>query len=81
MPLTLIGFLIFVLKAFVVVTPGTMLTAEAVRTHCQRELTKYKVPRVIEFRADLPRSIIGKVLRRVLVEEDKARTGSPEVSH
>jgi long-chain acyl-CoA synthetase len=63
-------------KAFVVRRPGAALTAEDVLAHCRRELTKYKVPRVIEFRDELPRSIIGKVLRRVLVDEERARAGS-----
>jgi long-chain acyl-CoA synthetase len=63
-------------KAFVVRRPGAALTAEDVLAHCRRELTKYKVPRVIEFRDELPRSIIGKVLRRVLVDEERARAES-----
>ena len=60
-----------VVKAFVVLRPGASVTADEIKAHCARELTKYKVPRDIEFRDELPRSIIGKVLRRVLVEEER----------
>ncbi len=47
--------------------PG--LTEDQVRRHCQEQLAPYKCPRRIEFRADLPRTPIGKVLRRQLKEE------------
>ena len=60
-------------KAFVVRAPGATVTAEDIIGHCRRELTKYKVPRQIEFRDELPRSIIGKVLRRVLVDEERSK--------
>jgi long-chain acyl-CoA synthetase len=42
------------------------LTAEQVLAHCRRNLTGYKVPRYVEFRTELPKSTIGKVLRREL---------------
>ncbi|MCU1676488.1 MAG: AMP-dependent synthetase and ligase [Frankiales bacterium] len=64
-------------KAFVVRAPGATLAEEDILAHCRRELTKYKVPRLIEFRDDLPRSIIGKVLRRVLVDEERAKVAGP----
>lgn len=54
-------------KAFVVKKDLT-LTKEAILEHCRRELTPYKVPKDIEFRADLPKSNVGKILRRVLRE-------------
>jgi len=57
-------------KAYVVLRPNAALTVDDVKAHARRELTKYKVPRVFEFRDELPRSIIGKVLRRVLVAEE-----------
>jgi long-chain acyl-CoA synthetase len=44
----------------------TALTAEQVLAHCRRNLTGYKVPRYVEFRTELPKSTIGKVLRREL---------------
>jgi long-chain acyl-CoA synthetase len=58
-------------KAYVVVRPGLELTTDEVIAHCRRELAAYKVPKLVEFRADLPRTMIGKVLRRVLVEQER----------
>ncbi|HNM80123.1 MAG TPA: long-chain-fatty-acid--CoA ligase [Rhodocyclaceae bacterium] len=54
-------------KVFVV-RKDTNLTAEALIEHCRRELTGYKVPRQVEFREDLPRTNVGKILRRALKE-------------
>ena len=45
------------------------LTEDAVRAHCRRHLTHYKVPRVIEFRKELPKNPIGKILRKDLKAE------------
>ena len=54
-----------VVKLFVVrKDPG--LTAEALRTYCQQNLTRYKVPKHFEFRDSLPKSPVGKILRRAL---------------
>jgi len=58
-------------KAFVVRAPGATLSEQDVRAHCARALTAYKVPKVVEFRDELPRSAVGKVLRRVLVEQER----------
>ena len=49
--------------------PG--LTAEAVIAHCRAHLTGYKVPRDVEFRTELPKSNVGKILRRELRDEAK----------
>jgi long-chain acyl-CoA synthetase len=49
--------------------PG--LTAEAVIAHCRANLTGYKVPRDVEFRTELPKSNVGKILRRELRDEAK----------
>jgi long-chain acyl-CoA synthetase len=55
-------------RAFVVAQdPG--LTEEAVRAHAKRLLTDYKVPRSIEFRTELPKTPIGKILRKDLRDE------------
>jgi long-chain acyl-CoA synthetase len=56
-------------KAFVVPQQGKELTPEQVRAHCKERLTGYKVPREIEIRAELPKSPVGKVLRRELRAE------------
>ncbi len=55
-------------KAFVVPRPGTTLSAEELIELCRRRLEEYAVPLEIEFRETLPKSFVGKVLRRVLVE-------------
>ncbi|AGH38697.1 Long-chain-fatty-acid--CoA ligase [Bibersteinia trehalosi USDA-ARS-USMARC-189] len=49
------------------------LTREELRNHCRQHLTGYKIPRDIEFRDDLPKSNVGKILRRVLRDEEIAR--------
>ena len=62
-------------KAFVVPREGAELTAEMVRDHCAQSLSAYKVPRSVEFRDDLPRTAVGKALRRILVAEELAKEG------
>ena len=52
-----------------VVRKDQSLTPEALRDYCRKNMTAYKVPRRIEFREVLPKSNVGKVLRRVLKEE------------
>lgn len=54
-------------KAWVVLREGHTLSAEELKEFCRQELTPYKVPRYIEFRDALPKSMVGKVLRRELV--------------
>lgn len=56
-------------KAFVVPRPGTRLSKEELLDLCRRRLAEYEVPWEIEFREELPKSFVGKVLRRLLVEE------------
>lgn len=58
-------------KAFVV-KKDPNLTAEDVIKFCREQLTGYKVPKQIEFRADLPKTNVGKILRRELRDEKKA---------
>jgi long-chain acyl-CoA synthetase len=53
----------------VVVKKDPALTEADVREHCKQNLTGYKLPRVIEFRADLPKTPVGKVLRRELRDQ------------
>jgi long-chain acyl-CoA synthetase len=52
-----------------VVSRDPSLTAAALRDHARERLTSYKVPRRIEFRDSLPKTNVGKVLRRALREE------------
>ncbi len=56
-------------KAYVVPRPGTDLSKEELMALCRRRLEEYAVPWDIEFRHELPKSFVGKVLRRLLVEE------------
>ncbi|MNE26537.1 Long-chain-fatty-acid--CoA ligase [compost metagenome] len=64
-------------KLFVVRKPGAELTAEQVLAHMRANLTKYKVPRQVEFRDSLPTSNVGKILRRELRDEElKKRTAA-----
>ncbi|MDZ4316665.1 MAG: long-chain-fatty-acid--CoA ligase [Azonexus sp.] len=51
-----------------VVRKDPALTAEALIAHCRKHLTGYKIPKQVEFRADLPRTNVGKILRRALKE-------------
>jgi long-chain acyl-CoA synthetase len=61
-------------KAYVVLKKGETATAEEIREFCRdpkHGLTAYRVPSRVEFRDALPESLIGKVLRRILQEEDR----------
>jgi long-chain acyl-CoA synthetase len=58
----------------VVVKRETALTANELIAHCRNHLTGYKIPRHVEFRSELPKSPIGKVLRRALREERAMET-------
>ena len=67
-------------KAFVVLRPGATVTVDELREHCRAGLAPYKVPKDIEFRESLPKSLIGKVLRRTLTEEEAAKRASAGAS-
>ena len=58
-------------KAWIVLRPGQRATADEIRSFCRKKLAGYKVPRQIEFAESLPKTIIGKVLRRALVEKER----------
>ena len=62
-------------KAYVVLKAGQTTTAEEILEFCKLHLAPFKVPTQIEFRTELPKTMVGKVLRRVLVEEEKAKLG------
>ncbi|MBB6098176.1 long-chain acyl-CoA synthetase [Deinobacterium chartae] len=55
-------------KAFLVLRPGTTATAEEISAFCRERLSPYKVPRQVEFRSELPKTAVGKILRRALLE-------------
>ncbi len=54
-----------------IVKKDASLTKEEVLAHCRRQLTGYKVPKIIEFRDELPKTNVGKILRRELRDEAK----------
>jgi long-chain acyl-CoA synthetase len=60
-------------KAWVVLKPGEELSAEELQKYCRERLTAYKVPKYIDFREALPKTLVGKILRRVLQDEEKAK--------
>ena len=60
-------------KVFVQLVEGQTATEEELRDFCREHLTAYKVPKFIEFRSELPRSTVGKALRRILRDEEIAK--------
>lgn len=61
------------IKAYVVLKEGESVTEEEVKEYCKANLAAYKVPKLIEFRDELPKTMIGKVLRRMLREEEEKK--------
>lgn len=61
-------------KAYVVLKENETVTEEQLESHCRKYLAAYKVPRIFEFRKELPKTAIGKILRRVLVDEARKET-------
>jgi long-chain acyl-CoA synthetase len=62
------------IKAYLVLNDGASVTAEEIQEHCAAHLAKFKVPKEVEVRPELPKNIVGKVLRRMLLEEELGRT-------
>jgi long-chain acyl-CoA synthetase len=58
-------------KAFIVLKDGQTSMPEEIIAFCRERMAAYKAPRTVEFKTDLPKSLIGKVLRRVLREEEE----------
>jgi long-chain acyl-CoA synthetase len=67
-------------KAFVVLRPGETATADEIIAFAREQLSGYRVPKQVEFRDSLPETMIGKVLRRVLLEEERAKSAPPSSS-
>jgi long-chain acyl-CoA synthetase len=57
-------------KAYVVLKPGAEVNVDALARHCRAHLAAYKVPRAIQFVADVPKTSTGKIMRRNLIELD-----------
>jgi len=60
-------------KAYIVLKPGQKCTDEEIINFCKEKLVAYKVPKLIEFRDSIPKSAIGKILRKILREEEEAK--------
>ncbi len=60
-------------KAFIVLKAGEKMTEEEVIKYCQEKLAKYKVPKIVEFMSSLPKSGVGKVLRKQLRDAELAK--------
>ena len=61
-------------KAWIVLKPGETATAEDIKAFCKERLAAYKVPTHYEFRDELPKTTVGKILRRELVRQHKEET-------
>lgn len=60
-------------KAYIVVKEAATIDEKELEAFCRERLAAYKIPRIYEFRESLPKSLIGKTLRRLLVEEEKEK--------
>ena len=60
-------------KAFVVLKEGETGTAEEIISFCKKKLAAYKSPKFVEFRQELPKSAVGKILRKILKDEEAAK--------
>ncbi len=61
------------LKGYIVLKEGESATEDEIITYCKDNLAPFKVPKLIEFRDELPKTMIGKVLRRMLREEEEKK--------
>jgi len=57
-------------KAFVILKKGEAATEEDIINYCKEKLASYKVPKTVEFRRELPKSPVGKILRKILLDEE-----------
>ena len=61
-------------KAFVVLKKGQTATDKEIIEFCKERLAGYKVPKMVEFRTELPKSAVGKILRKILRDEEIAKS-------
>ncbi|MGM0689200.1 MAG: long-chain-fatty-acid--CoA ligase [Bacillota bacterium] len=62
-----------ILKAYIILKEEEVMTAEEVISYCKTNLAAYKVPKLVEFREEFPKTKIGKVLRRMLRDEEEKK--------
>ena len=65
-------------KVYIVLKEGQTATAEEIIEFCRENMAPYKVPKYVEFRDELPKTTVGKILRRVLLEEEKKKQAASE---
>ena len=61
-------------KAYIVVKEGYSVTADELNKYCRENLAAYKVPRAYDFRDELPKTAVGKILRRQLIDEEQEKS-------
>ncbi|TCS83770.1 long-chain-fatty-acid--CoA ligase [Tepidibacillus fermentans] len=67
-------------KAFIVLKEGAKTNEKELDAFCRERLAAYKVPKAYEFRTELPKTMVGKILRRTLVEEERKKIEKDKVS-
>jgi long-chain acyl-CoA synthetase len=67
-------------KVYIVLRDGQAATEQEIIEYCRARMARYKVPKFVEFRSDLPKSMVGKVLRRRLTEDEAAREATRRAS-
>ncbi|MBM7644761.1 long-chain acyl-CoA synthetase [Scopulibacillus daqui] len=65
-------------KAFIVPREGKTIDEKEMNNYCRKHLAAYKVPRIYEFRKELPKTTVGKILKRSLINEEKTGKASSE---
>ena len=60
-------------KAYIVLKEGKNVTEEELDQYCRSNMASFKIPRIYEFRDELPKTAVGKILRRALVDEEKKK--------
>lgn len=70
-----------VIKAYIVLKEGETCERAEIVAWCRERLAGYKVPRMVEFRTELPKTLVGKILRRVLRAEEEARRKNRNSGH
>jgi long-chain acyl-CoA synthetase len=68
-------------KAYVVLKEGSQLTSDDLNKYARKYLAAYKAPRLYEFREELPKTAVGKILRRTLVEEEMRKIEEENKKH
>jgi long-chain acyl-CoA synthetase len=61
-------------KVYIVLRDGQTATEQEIVDYCHARMARYKVPKFVEFRQELPKTLVGKILRRQLLDEEAART-------